>query len=295
MNSVLRDRKAIVLFVAPGLLLYFFILLIPIGWSVGYTFQSGSLIRGMQFTGLSNYVRLFGDPDFLASLLFSLRYTAVVTTGQIIFGFLLAMLFLFYLKRASFIVRTLVFFPVVLPTVAIAQMFSKLFEIAPQLGLVNAVFDTLGLEALVLPWLGLSHTAFIVLVIMDIWKAMGFYAVILYAGLIDIPTEVLESAQLDGARGWKLTRFIVLPLIRPILMSAVIYSLAGTLKVFDSVVALTGGGPGNSTNTLSVYMYKTSFTYSEYGYGSTLAFVLFLECLLVTLLVYRFTRKDVTA
>ena len=97
---------------------------------------------------------------------------------------------------------------------------------------------------------------------------MGFYAVLLYAGLLDIPEEVIESARLDGANGFKLVRHIVVPLSLPILLSSIIFSLNATLKVFDSLLALNSGGPGTSTAPLTLYMYRTAFEYAEYGYGS---------------------------
>ncbi|GAE29816.1 multiple sugar ABC transporter [Halalkalibacter hemicellulosilyticusJCM 9152] len=181
----------------------------------------------------------------------------------------------------------------IIPAVAVAQLFTKLFEIAPQFGLVNSIFDALHLDMLVQAWLGQGETAFWVIVLMDIWRAVGFYAVIFYAGLIDVPEDVLEAAKLDGATGFTLIGKVVLPLIRPILISGIIFSLNGTLKVFESVVALTNGGPGNSTQTLTLYMYNTAFSYNQYGYGSTIAVFLLLFCLGVTLLVYRLARKDV--
>lgn len=293
MHKVLQDRKAILLFIGPAMLLYFLILLIPTFWSIGYSFFEGSPIRGFEFVGLSNYLEVFSDRNFMNSLGLSIKYAALVTTGQVVLGLALALLFVFYLKKASFLVRTLVFFPVILPAVAVAEMFSKLFEFTPQLGLINSFLTSVNLDMLVQPWLAQGDTAFAVLILMDIWKSMGFYAVILFAGLIDIPEDILEAAKLDGAKGLTLVYKIVLPMIRPILISAVIFSLNGTLKVFETAVALTGGGPGNSTTMLTMYMYNTSFTYSEYGYGSTIAVYLLLLCLGVTLLVYRFARKDV--
>lgn len=293
MDRFLRDRKAILLFVGPALLLYTVILLVPIVWSVGYTFYSGSPITGLKFSGWSNYLQLFHDRNFTESLVVSLKYAVIVTIGQIVFGLLLSMMYVFYIKRFSFLIRTLIFFPVVLPTVAVAQMFSKLFEIAPYPGLINGLFNVFHLHAWVQPWLGQENTAFWVLCIMDVWRAVGFYAVLIYAGLVDIPGDILEAAKLDGAAGWKLSRFVVLPLIRPILVSAIIFSLNGTLKVFDSPIALTGGGPGNATTTLSLYMYNAAFSYGEYGYGSTVAVFLLALSLFVTLLVYRSARKDV--
>ncbi len=293
MQKILSDRKAILLFVGPALLIYVVIVLIPVVWSVVYSFQEGTLLSGFRFVGLNNFGKLWGDRDFINSLVFGLRYAVFVSTGQIAIGFLLALVYTFYLKKASALVRTILFFPVVLPTVAVAQMFTKLFEITPQYGLVNALLDAAHLNAWIQPWLGQSSTAFVVIVIMDIWRAIGFYGIILYSGLLDIPDEIIEAARLDGAQQWKLVRYIVTPLLRPVLVTAIIFSLNGTLKVFESVLALTGGGPGNTTMPLTLYMYKTAFTVNQYGYGSTIAIFLTLECLLVTLFFYRFARRDI--
>ncbi|MBT2759305.1 sugar ABC transporter permease [Mesobacillus foraminis] len=292
MEKILRDPKAILFFVGPALLIYTAILVIPTIWSTVYTFYEGSLISGFEFVGLDNYLNLFKDQDFLTSLGITLKYTVFVSAGQIIFGLGLALLFAFYIRRYSTLIRTLIFFPVVLPAVAVSQLFSKLFEIAPQLGLVNSLLSFLNLESFIQPWLGQGDTAFWVLVTMDIWKAIGFYAVILFAGLVDIPEDVLEAAKLDGAKGWRLTQFIVLPLLKPVLISSIIFSLNGTLKVFESAVALTNGGPGNSTTTLSIYMYNNAFVYNQYGYGSTVAVFLLIFSLLITLMVYKFARNE---
>jgi multiple sugar transport system permease protein/raffinose/stachyose/melibiose transport system permease protein len=115
--------------------------------------------------------------------------------------------------------------------------------------------------------------------------------VLLYTGLLDIPDEIIESARLDGAAGTRLVRHIVLPLSLPILLSSLIFSLNSTLKVFDSLLALNNGGPGTTTSPLTLYMYRTAFEYSDYGYGSTIALVLTLLCLVFTLAVFRSSSR----
>ncbi|WP_163540057.1 sugar ABC transporter permease [Gracilibacillus sp. YIM 98692] len=293
MQRVLRDKRAILLFILPSLVIYFAAVLVPTVWSIGYSFFEGSPVRGFTFIGLNNYLDIFSDRQFLNSFWLSIKYAVFVTTGQVFLGLVLAIFYVLVLKRFSVLIRTLIFFPIVLPAVAVAQLFSKLFEITPQLGLVNSILSSLNLDMWVQAWLGSGDSAFWVIVIMDIWRSMGFYAVLLYAGLIDIPEDLLEAARLDGANGIKLSRFVIIPMIRPILISAIIFSLNGTLKVFESVVALTNGGPGTSTSMLTVYMYHSAFAYNEYGYGSTVAVFLLILCLIVTLFIYKFSRKDV--
>lgn len=285
MQNVLGDRKAIAILLGPALLIYSVVMLIPVIWSMGYTLFEGNAIVGFQFVGFDNFARLIGDSEVHAALLFTLKYAAVVTIGQVLLGYLLSLLYVFALKRASGIVRTLVFFPVVMPTVAVALLFQQLFSIAPTEGVVNSVLS--GLGGVPVDWFGDGGSAFIVIAIMDIWRSMGFYGVLLYAGLIDIPEDVLESARLDGASGWKLVRHIVLPLSAPVLVSSLIFSINGTLKVFDSVLALTNGGPGTSTSPLTISMFDNAFTYGNYGYGSTIAMLLTIICLIVTVFIFR--------
>ena len=293
MEVVLRDRRAILAFVGPALLIYSLIMLVPIVWSLGYTVFEGNVIAGFQFVGLHNFASIFSDPTFWQAFLFTVKYAIVVTMGQVGIGLLLSLLYVFALGKASALIRTLVFFPVILPTVAVAELFKKIFEIVPQYGLVNSLLHVAHLDALIQPWLGQGGSAFWVIATMDVWRSMGFYSVLLFAGLVDIPGEIFESAKLDGASGWQLVRNVVLPLLAPILFSSFIFSINGTLKVFDTVLALTGGGPGQTTTPLTLYMFNTAFVNGEYGYGSTIATALAIMCLFVTLLIFRSARQDV--
>lgn len=292
MNRVLGDKRAIALLLGPALVVYSLVMLAPMLWSLGYTLFKGSVITGFTWAGTRNFVTFFHDKAAHDALVFTIKYAVLITVGQVVMGYLLALLYVFFLKRASGVIRTLVFFPVVLPTVAVALLFQKFFEFAPQTGPVNSVLQALGMHGV--DWFGSAGKAFVVIALMDIWRSMGFYAVLLYAGLIDIPDEVLESARLDGASGWRLVRTIVLPLSLPVLVSSVIFSINGTLKVFDSIYALTGGGPGAGTTPMTLLMYRTSFFYGDYGYGSTIALALTILCLVVTVFIFRANRRDVT-
>lgn len=292
MNKVLGDRKAIAILLGPALLVYSLVMLVPVLWSLGLTFFEGNALFGFQPVGLNNFNQLFNDPRVWDAFWFTARYAVIITVGQVVLGYGLSLLYVFALRRASGIVRTLVFFPVVLPTVAVALLFQQMFAVAPQNGLVNEFLNLFGVASI--DWFGSADTAFLVLVIMDIWRSMGFYAVLLYAGLVDIPEDIMESARLDGAKGWQLVKNIVLPLSLPVLLSAVIFSINGTLKVFDSVLALTNGGPGSTTTPLTLYMFQTSFSYGEYGYGSSIALLLTMLSLVVTVFIFRSARADNT-
>lgn len=293
MKSVLGDRRAIVLLLGPALLVYTLVILVPVVWSFVYTFFTGEPLGGFTFAGGKNFAHLLADPQIWQAFGFTLKYAALMTVLQVGLGYGLALLYTFILKRSSSIVRTLVFFPVVLPTVAVAILFQKLFQSAPSDGIVNNLLVNVGLDRV--DWLGQGTTAFVVIVVMDVWRSMGFYGVLIFSGLLDIPEEILESARIDGARGVKLFRHIVLPLSLPILSASIIFSINGTIKVFDSIYALTLGGPGNQTTPLTLYMYNTAFAFNNYGYGSTIALLLTLMCLIVTIFIFRSSRRDITA
>ena len=290
MDELLGNRRAIAMLVGPALLIYTAVMLIPVFWSAGYSLSSGNAITGIHFTGLANIRHLASDPNVRTALWFTLRYAVVLTIGQVFLGYLLALFYVFVLRRASAVIRTLIFFPVVLPTVAVALMFQKLFAIAPVDGPVNSFLNLIGYHSV--DWFSSPSHAFWIIIIMDIWRSMGFYAVLLYAGLIDIPETTIEAARIDGATGFRLVRHIVIPLSFPVLLSAIIFSINGTLKVFDSILALTNGGPGNATTPLTLYMFNTSFSYGEYGYGAAIALLLTVICLMVTVTLYRWSRVD---
>src|SRR6478609_11547018 len=279
MEKVLGNKKAVLVLLGPALLVYTIIMLVPIVWSFYYTVQDGNPIVGFTFVGFDNFVKFFKDPAAWQAIGFTLKYALVLTVLQVGVGYALSLMYVFWIRKASSFVRTVVFFPVVLPTVAVSLLFQRMFQLTPQPGPANALLQAFGGTGT--DFLGHADSAFWVLIVMDIWRSMGFYAVLLFAGLVDIPDEIIESARLDGAGRWSLVRNIILPLSAPVLLSSIIFSINGTLKVFDSVVALTNGGPGNATTPLTLYMFQTAFTYGDYGYGSTIALMLTLLCLIV--------------
>jgi len=291
MKSVLGNKKTIALLLLPALALYTLVKLVPVLWSFGLSFFEGDL-RGFEFVGFDNFIYLFNDPELQSSLWVSAKYALVVTTGQILLGYSLALFYVFVLRKSSPFIRAIIFFPTVLPTVAVALLFKRFFEVAPQTGPVNAILNSFGIPSI--DWLGNPDSAFVVIVIMELWGSMGFYSILLYAGLIDIPEELIESARIDGASGFRLIRSIILPLSAPVLLSTLIFSFNVTVKVFDSIYALTSGGPGTSTQPLTLYMYKTTFQFQDYGYGSTLALLLTLISLAVTLVIFGSARRDRT-
>ncbi len=279
------------LFLAPALVVYLGVIVVPAIWSLVYSFFKGTPALGFQYVGFTNFKHLWTDPTLRQTLVFTIKYAAVLLICQIVFGYLLALFYLFVLRRSSTLIRTLVFFPVVLPPVAVALLFNKLFAIAPQVGPVNSVLHLFGISPV--DWFATGTGAFVVIVIMDLWRSAGFYAVLLYAGLVDISNDILESARMDGAGGLRLVRHIVLPLSKPIVIASIIFAINANLKVFDTILALNNGGPGTATTPLNLYMFQTSFLYSDYGYGSTIAMLITVLGLVGTVLVFRASRRNI--
>ena len=292
MRKVLADKKAILLLLTPALAIYVLLKIVPVAWSFGLAFFEGNPLRGFEYVGGENFAAFMADPEGWKAVQVTLTYAVVVTIGQVLLGYLLALLYVFVLQKASAFVRTVVFFPTILPTVAVALLFRSFFAVGDNQGPVNSILNLFGQPSV--EFFASGPGTFGVAVFMELWRAMGFYAILLYAGLIDIPPDVIESARIDGAGGLRLVRHIVLPLSLPILLSSVIFSLNATLKVFDGLLALNGGGPGVETRPLTMFMYQTAFQYAEYGYGSTIAIVLTVLCLVFTLAVFRSQQRDVT-
>lgn len=293
MKDVLGDRKAVVILLAPALVLYTLIKVIPVLWSTGLSFFQGNPLRGFTFVGVHNFVEFATDPVAHEAIWVTVKYAAVVTVGQVVLGYGLALMYVFVLRKSSAFIRTLLFFPMVVPTVAVAMLFKSFFAIGDQQGPVNTVVTWFGHAPI--DFFATGSATFMVAVVMDLWRSMGFFGVLLYAGLLDIPEETLESARLDGAGSWRLVRHIVIPLSLPILLSVIIFSFNATLKVFDTLLALNNGGPGNETTPLTLLMFKETFQFNEYGYGSTVALALTVLCFLVTIGVFKASRRDVTA
>lgn len=292
MKKVLGNKKAIALFVGPGLVLYVGLVIIPVIWSLFYSLYSGTPGLNWKFSGISNYQKLFLDSKFKASLIVTLKYIAMTMMGQVVIGLALALMYRFWLKKFKNLIRTITFFPVVLPIVAVGQLFRKIYEIQPNYGLLNSLLDSIGMKDMVQAWIGQASTALGSLSVMDIWVSIGFYAVIFYGGLLDISDDVIEAAKIDGASSWKMFQCVLFPLLRPITITCLVFSFAGTVKMFESAIALTNGGPGNATTSLSMYMYNVAFEYHNYGYGSAIAIVIFLICILGTQMIKRFDVKE---
>ena len=238
-----------------------------------------------EFYGFQNYIDMFSNKQTMNAIAVNWRYIAIVTPLQVGFGLMAALMVHFSVRKFKTMSRTMIFIPTVLPAVAVAQMFIKMYALTPNYGLFNSILAKIGLESMTTAWLGYSNTAFIALCIMDVWTAVGFYTVIIYGALVDIPDEIIEAARIDGANSFGLFRRIILPMLKTMITTCFVFSFTGTIKMFESATALTKGGPGQATTSMTMNMYQNAFKFNEFGYGSSIAIVILLQCLLITLII----------
>ncbi|WP_391573472.1 carbohydrate ABC transporter permease [Cohnella sp.] len=282
-----KDKRYIVLFLAPTVILLFAFLLYPLIQSVYYSFTDWyNFSNKKTFIGLDNYRQLAEDPVVGIAL----RNTLILTVGAIVLqagGGLALALLTDSVKRGFKFFRTVYFFPIVISGTAIGLMFSIIYNY--DYGLLNAIMRTLGLPEQV--WLT-EHSSIYLVLIPILWQYVGFYFVIFLTGISKIPEDIYESAQLDGITGIQKALKITIPLLRDVIASCLTLATAGALKVFDVVYIVTKGGPMNSSELLSTYMYDKAFNGQNVGYASTIVIAMMLLGILITVLLNKAVKKD---
>lgn len=280
MSSVLKNRKAAILFLMPALALYTAIVFVPILCSVYYSLFQWNGMSGMKFIGLRNYVELFTqDKVVWPVLLQTIAYMLLQILFQVGGGLLLALL-LTLLARRRALFQTLYYIPVVISSVAVCQIFDKLFSVTPT-GLVNHLLSLFREELRMTEWLTTPGLSLAVTAFAEGYKTMGVYMVTFFAALLSVPEDLSEAAKMDGANWLKTVFHVKLPYIRPILVANMVLVLNNALRSFDFSFMLTAGGPGTSSELLASYMYKKAFGSMQYGYGSAVAVLIVVICLIL--------------
>lgn len=278
-----RERVQSVLLVSPAVATLVLVALFPIVAAIWLSLQRRILLFGEQsFIGWDNYLLLFSDTRFHAALGRTFYFAAVSVSLELLLGLPIALL----LHRAfpgRGLLRALVLIPWAIPTVVSARMWAWLFH--PELGLVNRLLPWTTVN-----WLGTPGWALHAAIVVDVWKSTPFVAILLLAGLQGIPEDVHRAARMDGAGPWTRLWRITLPLLRPAIVLAVLFRLLDALRVFDAIWVLTGGGPAHTTESMSIYAYKTLLRAGNFGYGTTLAIANFACVMLVAAIYLRLIR-----
>lgn len=279
-----EEARSAWLFLLPSLLLFLVFVLLPVLAAFGISFAHWDLFTPPKWAGLDNYRQLiFEDKLFHKVLGNTIWYVLGTVPVQMILAFFIALL----LNRGMWgqnTLRVIYFLPVVSSTVAVALIWSWIFN--SNFGVLNLLLSRLGVDDLP-KWLNSSQWALPALIIVAIWQGLGYSMVLFLAGLQGISREAYEAGEIDGAVGWRKHRYITLPLLSPTTFFVAIVSLIGSFQIFDLAFVMTQGGPANATNTIVYYVYQNAFQFYRMGYASAAAMILFAIVLALTLFQYR--------
>jgi len=273
-------------FLLPNLVLFAGFLLLPAIWVVRQSFMTGGVLGPATWVGFDNWRSVFSD----ASVLRSLRNTALFTVMAVPLVLVLSMfvaLLLRELRRGSTLVRAAVYLPTLAPIVLAALIW--VFVVHPEFGLLNIGSRAAGLEPV--NWLGSSKWALPSIVMLEVWRSIGFWALFLLAALLAVSPNLYSAASLDGASRFQRFVHVTLPGVRVPMIVAVLLTTILSMQVFDSVFVLTQGGPAGATDTVVYYIYRTIFQSANPGYGAAVSLVLVLVIVAMTLALARVFRE----
>lgn len=290
MSLQTKRRWTIFLFILPATIIFLAFWVYPVfkGFQISFYKWSINPRLPSTFVGLANYQRAFRDPVFWLALRNTVLYTAITVPGQIVLALATAVL-LDRIRIGRVLFRTIYYLPVITSWVIVSVLFRYLFA---HKGLINYLLvDVLHIVPEYISWFTTPVSALTVLILLGIWKGIGWSMVIFLAALQTIPGELYEAAKIDGANAWHLFRRVTLPLLRPTLIFVLVMLVIGGFNVFISVQLITGGGPLNQTQVLLSYMYKQAFSFLDFGYGASLSYLLAALIFFVTLVQLKYLRK----
>jgi multiple sugar transport system permease protein len=284
-----RRQRAGLLFVLPSVAFVGLFFIVPLLITAFMSLHNWPLLGDRHFIGLGNYHALISDTMFWNSLIFTVKYTVVITPIIVVVAFGLALLVRQHIPGVA-IFRTAYFLPVVIGLSTASIMWIYMFN--DQSGVFDGILQGLGLIKAPIEWLGDPNGALLSVIFMVVWKAVGSTMLFFVIGLQAIPDDLYEAARMDGAGRWALTRYITLPLLRRIFALALVLSVIGSFLAFDQFYIITQGGPQNSTITIVYWIYNTSFTYFKLGYGAALSLVLLVILVAISVVQLYLLRDD---
>lgn len=290
MRKCSKDTKTAWLFISPYVLGFIIFLFIPLVASFALSFTDVryiSKLKEMNFIGIKNYIEMFSDSRFLDSLGRSILFTAMYVPLVVIASLLLAVL----VNKKIFArntIRAMFFMPYISNIVAISIVWAILLE--PTEGIINNLLRSIGISNPPI-WLWGTNTALFSLVIISAWQALGLTFVIYLAALQNVPLEIKEAANIDGANKFQVFKYVTVPFIAPATLLVIITALTGSLKNFTIIQVMTNGGPGSSTEVLPLVIVETAFGSYRMGYASAQAIILFAIITILTLMQWKFNHK----
>lgn len=286
-NTRRKMRKNISgwIFVLPALFLIILFNFKPIVENVYLSFQNWNMVQPARFVGFDNFVRLFTQRGFQNALIVNLKYLALYVPLNMVIGFFVAILITKNTRWNKF-VRTVSFAPSVTSMVAMSAVWLYIYH--PQYGSLNSILNFFGFESV--RWLNDPNVVLYSLIILSIWKKFGFCVLIYLGGLLEIPTEALEAADVDGATWGQKLRYVIIPLTSSTSYMLMILLVIESFQIFTQVDVMTQGGPAGASTTLLAHMYYSAFTEFQYGYGAAVSIVILLLTVGIYLALTRFEK-----
>jgi multiple sugar transport system permease protein/alpha-1,4-digalacturonate transport system permease protein len=275
-------------FILPNFLGFAALTLVPVITLFYMSMTDWNVFGQANWVGIANFQRLIGDASFRIALLNTLYYAALHIPLTLVVSLGLALLLNNKLRGVAFF-RTAAFFPYITSIVAIAVVWNLLFS--PEYGPINQLLGLIGVSD---PpgWLTSSEWAMPAVVIISTWRDMGYYMILFLAGLQTVPRELHEAARVDGASVWQRFVNVTIPCLRPTTFFVTVMLTINSFKIFDLILVMTQGGPGQATLVLSQFIYQKGFQENQFGYASAVSVVLFLLCILVTLAQFFLNRRS---
>lgn len=279
-------------FLVPAFLLLVAFYIFPAIWAIRTSFTdlalTGASALNPKFIGLKQYQRLFSDPDFFNALGRTAIYAGGTIFGQFVIGMTCALLLNRRRLFGQSILLAAVVLPMVIPSLIQALLWQSMLANG-EFGTLNRLIGIFGIA----PVQWVRELPMLSVVLVNFWNNSGFAMILFLAGLENIPKELLEAAEIDGASSWQQLRFIKLPLIRYVILLWLLLNTLGCFNTFELIYALTGGGPGTATTTMGIYVYNQGFRYFELGLGSAAGLILLLVSLVIALIYVRLMRVEV--
>lgn len=273
--------------ILPALSTQILFIYIPLIWAFYISFFKWNMIRPMRFVGFANYVKMFTNPDFWHSLWVTILYVFGTVPAAIFIGLGLALLMNMEWLKGKGIFRTGFYIPVITAMAAAAVIWEWMFE--PSFGLINWFLSFFGIHDI--GWLSDPDHSLTALIIVGVWKRIGYNMVLFLAGLQVIPKALYEAAEIDGASTWTKFRNITWPLLSPTTLFVTILQVIASFKVFVSVSVMTRGGPLDSTRVITYYLYEYAFNNMKFGYASAIAVFIFMFLMVFTLLQFKAKKR----
>lgn len=290
MNSNLfkKNKKWLILFAAPAVVLFCMIIVIPLFQTLYYSFFEWNGIKVSGFRGLDNYKKLFQAREISTSMINSIVYAAFLVIYQVGLGTMFAFILTQAKLKGKLIFRNLYFIPVLLSVSVVSQLWIQIYN--ADFGLINQLANALHLNWSQ-NWLNQKWNSLFAVAFVESWKGMGYVMLIIYAGVRNIPEVYNEAACIDGATPLQKFRYITLPLAMPTIRVTIIMCLTNGFRAFDTTYLMTGGGPGIFTYNLTIMMYEAMIGKNDYGYGSAIAVLIVAVCVGLMYLINRTTRR----